>query len=318
MSVRTRFAPSPTGLLHLGHARAAFEAFGFAAQNGGTCLLRVEDIDHTRCLSSYAQAIYRDLDWLGLDWPLPVRVQSQHYQDYIDVIIRLIEMGVAYPSTLSRADLKAGKIPGPETPLSFSDRDIEKWSEYSLNIIALPLSDDLKSQKLIVSCLEDQKLVEKPSLPFTIRLDLRATLSIMSEQSLIFQNLSQRTPINAGALIEKDARASLFNWAISDRPDPIIARRDIAVSYDIAVTHDDALQNITHIIRGQDLEDQTPFHILIQSLMGWPRPIYYHHDLVLRADGEKLAKRNLDTSLEQLRASGQSLEEIKHLSAYAS
>ena len=79
MSVRTRFAPSPTGLLHLGHARAAFEVFGFAAQHGGTCLLRIEDIDHTRCLPSYTQAIYKDLDWLGLDWPLPVRVQNKHY-----------------------------------------------------------------------------------------------------------------------------------------------------------------------------------------------------------------------------------------------
>ena len=177
MSVRTRFAPSPTGLLHLGHARAAFEVFGFAAQHGGTCLLRIEDIDHTRCLSSYTQAIYRDLDWLRLDWPLPVRVQNKHYKDYIDVIIRLVEMGLAYPSTLSRAELKAGKRAGPETPLSFSDFECERWGEYSLTLFKLPLSEYPKTKNLILSCLESQKLAEKPHLPFAIRLDLRTALS---------------------------------------------------------------------------------------------------------------------------------------------
>ena len=128
--------------------------------------------------------------------------------------------------------------------------------------------------------------------------------------------MNQADALKTGEILETDARTSLVKWVNSDRPDPIIARRDISVSYDIAVTHDDALQHITHIVRGQDLEDQTPLHILIQFLMGWPRPIYYHHDLVLRADGEKLAKRNLDTSLEHLRSHGQSLKEIKHLSAY--
>ena len=316
MSVRTRFAPSPTGLLHLGHARAAFEAFGFADQHGGTCLLRIEDIDHTRCLPSYTQAIYRDLDWLRLDWPLPVRVQNKHYKDYIDVIIRLIEMGLAYPSTLSRAELKAGKRAGPETPLSFSDFECEKWSEYSLTSFKLPLSEYPKTKNLILSCLESQKIAEKPNLPFAIRLDLKVALSKVSEQSLTHQYMNQADALKTGEILETDARTSLVKWVKSDRPDPIIARRDISVSYDIAVTHDDALQHITHIVRGQDLEDQTPLHILIQLLMGWPQPIYYHHDLVLRADGEKLAKRNLDTSLEHLRSHGQSLKEIKHLSAY--
>ncbi|WP_427452500.1 tRNA glutamyl-Q(34) synthetase GluQRS [Litorimonas sp. WD9-15] len=314
MTLRTRFAPSPTGQLHLGHARAAFEAFGFAREQGGTCLLRIEDIDHTRCRPDYMRGIYEDLDWLGLDWPLPVRVQSRHIADYMGVVRELVGRGLAYPCTLTRGDIKARKTCGPATSLSFSKDVLMAWGDYSLHGIesAYRLSDE--TIEILTQCLDNAARRESPTLPFSIRFNLQAALSEVSEQSLTYQEISRRDCVDRVKKVEKQNAFNVLNdWVQSDRPDPIIARRDIATSYDIAVTHDDALQNITHIVRGRDLADQTPLHVLLQTLMGWPTPIYYHHDLVLRENGEKLAKRNLDTALASLREAGQSVAEIKRL-----
>lgn len=314
MTTRTRFAPSPTGQLHLGHARAAFEAFGFARDQDGTCLLRVEDIDHTRCRPDYTRGIYEDLDWLGLDWPLPVRVQSQHIADYMGVVRELVERGLAYPCTLTRGDIKAGKTCGPATPLSFNKDVLMAWSDCSLQAIESSYSLSDETVEILIQCLENAVRSENPTLPFSIRLNLQAVLKDVSEQSLIYQEISRRDCVDRVKRAEKRNVFNVLNdWVQSDRPDPIIARRDIATSYDIAVTHDDAFQNITHVVRGRDLADQTPLHVLLQTLMGWPTPIYYHHDLVLREDGEKLAKRNLDTTLASLREAGQSVAEIKRL-----
>jgi len=315
---RTRFAPSPTGQLHLGHARAAFEAFNFAQVRGGTCLLRIEDIDHTRCRPDYTRGIYTDLDWLGLDWPLPVRVQSANRQDYAKVIANLVERGLAYPCTQSRSAIKAGAKIGPDSKLSFEDRDLAIWSDCSLSSLSGPLISEVKKQERVLKCLSVSSEQENPMLPFAIRLNLTRALQEVSDQSLTYINIEaesrDKEPIQ---VINIDALPFLADWARSDRVDPIIARRDIATSYDIAVTHDDALQSITHVVRGKDLEAQTPLHVLIQRLMGWPTPIYYHHDLVLREDGEKLAKRNLDTALATLREAGQSLVDVKHMAGWA-
>lgn len=311
---RTRFAPSPTGPLHLGHARAAFEAFEFARVRGGTCLLRVEDIDHTRCRPDYAHGIYADLDWLGLDWPLPVRAQSAHRKDYAKVIANLVERGFAYPCTQSRSALKAGAVPGPDAKLTFDERDLVIWSDCSLLSLSDASYSERKKRDVVLNCLSVSSEQENSTLPFVIRLNLTRILEEVSDQSLAYANIevqSLKTAYLDGDI--KDARLFLEAWASSDRPDPIIARRDIGTSYDIAVTHDDALQSITHVVRGKDLEAQTPLHVLIQTVMGWPTPTYYHHDLVLREDGEKLAKRNLDTALASLRADGQSVAEVKRL-----
>jgi len=192
--MRTRFAPSPTGRLHLGHALAAKEAFGFER-----CLLRIEDIDHTRCKADYTLGIYQDLDWLGFDWPLPVRVQSRHYIDYAKVVAELLERGLAYPCQLTRSELKAGERTDPNTELA---------PETFLKPFTHP----------------DGSPNTKPARP-------------------------------EGR--EVDARATLMEWAQSSRPDPIIARKDIGVSYHIAVTHDDHIQGITHVVRGMDLFEET-------------------------------------------------------------
>jgi len=263
----TRFAPSPTGRLHLGHALAAKEAFGF-----GPCLLRIEDIDHTRCKPDYTLGIYEDLNWLGFDWPIPVRVQSRHYLDYAKVVAKLLERGLAYPCKLTRSELKTGKRSAPDAALSIDDFLRPFGTETELN--------------------------PSPSLPYAIRLNLAQALDLENGDPLTF------TELGSGKSHEVDAKPPLTDWVNSARPDPIIARKDIGVSYHIAVTHDENLQGITHVVRGMDLFDETPLHILIQRLMGWPIPIYHHHGLLKREDGEKLSKRGLDTSLHALRENG--------------
>lgn len=292
----TRFAPSPTGRLHLGHVLAAKEAFGFGAAEDAMCLLRIEDIDHTRCKHKYTLGIYEDLNWLGFDWPIPVRQQSRHYQDYASVIASLVERGLAYPCALTRADIKIGKKSDPDIRLSTS----EFLNHYTLQ--------------------DTQKPNPFPALPYAIRLNLSKALELLSDCSLTFVETGEAAKDMKVKIedrkngdetgLEIDARAPLKVWAESDRPDPIIARKDIGASYHIAVTHDDELQGITHVVRGMDLFDETPLHVLIQKLMGWRTPIYHHHALMRREDGEKLSKRGLDTSIETLRENSLTAQQV--------
>ena len=277
----TRFAPSPTGRLHIGHALAAKQAFGFRPSDETQCLLRIEDIDHTRCKPEYTLGIYEDLDWLGFDWPIPVRVQSHHYLDYAQVVTTLLERGLAYPCQLTRSQLKAGERSNPETLISLTD---------FLAPFKSPDSTHDSAAKL------------KPHLPYAIRLNLTKALDLIGDDSLIFSEMVEA--FSSGKSQDVDAKIALTEWSKSDRPDPIIARKDIGVSYNIAVTHDDHLQGITHVVRGMDLFDETPLHVLIQKLMGWSTPIYHHHALLRHEDGEKLSKRGLATSLQSLRENG--------------
>lgn len=273
--MRTRFAPSPTGHLHIGHARAAQEAFGFADKHSGQCLLRIEDTDHTRCKPVYTRSIYADLDWLGFDWPLPVRVQSQHYPEYAQVVLTLLDRGLAYPCTLTRSDIKAGQRPSPQNPTE--------------------INNNLQVMNIVSEAAHD----ENPKLPFAIRLDLQKAIKSVSKDDLSFEETG---PVHFGT--------HHIGAALEKKDDPIIARKDIGCSYMIAGPHDDALQGITHVVRGADLFDETPLQILVQSLMEWPRPVYYHHDLVLNNMGAKLSKRNLDTTLQSLREAGQTPQDI--------
>lgn len=282
MTALTRFAPSPTGRLHLGHAHAAASVFSFASEQGATALLRIEDIDHTRCRAELTEGIYEDLTWLGYAWPKPVREQSAHYSDYAKVTIDLIERGLAYPCTLSRTQLNSGaRTPRPE---SFPHGE------------AARICDKIRSAARL----------KTPSLPFAIRLNLKAALKRMPG-ALPYQD--------TGA--SRNALSSLQSWANSTRPDPIIARRDIGTSYHIAVTHDDKLQNITHIVRGADFIDQTPLHVLIQNLMDWPTPIYHHHALIVDAAGRKLSKSAKDQTIQSLRMSGASPADVLSLAKAA-
>ena len=278
MPLLTRFAPSPTGRLHLGHAHAAACVFDFAAKNDWTALLRIEDIDHTRCRPEMTEGILEDLAWLGFDWPKPVRVQSDHYSAYAKIIIDLIQRGLAYPCTLTRSQIKAGT--GTASPGMMAHGK------------AARVCDQLRSAVRL----------KTPSLPFVIRLNLEAALK-RAPQHLPYQE--------SGAL--QQALPSLLAWASSNRPDPIIARRDIGVSYHIAVTHDDHRQGITHIVRGADFIEQTPLRVLIQNLMGWETPTYHHHALITDAAGRKLSKSAKDQTLLSLRESGMSPADVLSL-----
>ena len=256
----TRFAPSPTGYLHLGHAKAAFEAFGFAARHKGQCLLRIEDIDHTRCRADYTNAIYEDLSWLGFNWPAPVRVQSDHIAQYKAVIESLATRGLAYSCVKTRAQIKT----------------------------------ELGARGLTVYTRDEASPLPAHREGAAWRLSIRACRAALGAE---FDKLSYQEVQPSGALARINANADA-------QGDVIIGRKDIGVSYHIACTHDDALQNVTHIVRGDDIKAQTGLHVLLQSLMGWPTPIYHHHALLLRADGQKLAKRNEDTSIRSMRAGG--------------
>lgn len=278
-SAITRFAPSPTGLLHLGHALAAAEVFEFAARKSGLALLRTEDIDHTRCRPEYIHGIYEDLSWLGYSWPTPVRVQSEHYSDYAKVVTDLVQRGLAYSCVLSRSDLKAGK------------RTLR------------PNSPSHAEAGRVCERLRKSVRLKTPSLPFSVRLDLKAALR-RAPAKLSFQE--------AGT--SHQALPDLHAWAASDRPDPIIARKDIGASYHIAVTHDDHLQGVTHVVRGEDFLDQTPLHVLIQNLMGWTTPHYHHHALVTDGTGRKLSKSDKDITIQSLRESGLNPRDVLSLS----
>ena len=274
----TRFAPSPTGRLHLGHAYAAHAVF--SSQEGGDPkpILRIEVIDHTRCRPEFTDGIYEDLSWLGYRWQTPIRTQSQHYSDYAKVVIDLLQRGLAYDCTLSRSDLKAGKR--TKVPDSPSHAETGRVCER----------------------LRRAAQYKTPSLPFAVRLNLKAAL----------RRAPAKLPYDDVGDI-KQALPSLREWSASDRPDPIIARRDIGASYHIAVTHDDHLQGITHIIRGEDFLDQTPLHVLIQHLMEWDTPRYSHHPLITDETGRKLSKTNKDLTIQFLRESGMSPDDVLSL-----
>jgi len=247
--VLTRFAPSPTGYLHLGHALAAKEAFSFRP-----CLLRIEDIDHTRCKPKFTDAIYEDLAWLGFTWPKPVRVQSEHMADYQDVLNTLGEQGLTYRCFKTRRELDIS----PPAPLSSNQ--------------------------------EENHMAD--GLPFALRLNLKACRDHITS-SLKYKDTGEEKTVDLKAL-----------------EDIVLARKDIGTSYHIAVTHDDALQDITHVVRGADFIEQTPYHVLLQNLLGYPTPIYRHHALLLREDGEKLSKRNRDTTIRSLREKGLTPQQV--------
>ena len=263
---RTRFAPSPTYYLHLGHAASAFYVWRAAEEAGGDVLLRIEDIDTTRCRPEYTQAIFDDLEWLGLTWPEPVRIQSNHFDDYRRCVDDLNARGLAYRCFRTRselAELSDTRRPGPHP------RDQE---------------DELLAQ----------------GVPFAWRLSInRARDQLGSEWSrLAYKELTDE------GLQHRRADPTLEG-------DIVIARKDSPSAYHIAATHDDALQGVSHIIRGEDLIEAPHIQSLLQVLFGWARPIYQHHPLVLDEAGKKLSKRQKSISIASLRADGMTADQIR-------
>jgi len=272
----TRFAPSPTGYLHLGHAHSALFAWRAAREAGGRFLLRIEDIDRTRCRPEYTAAILEDLAWLGLDWDGPVRVQSEHFAEYRTVLGSLSARGLLYPCFCTRAEIARevaaiGAAPhGPDGPL------------YPGTCRRL-------------SPAEQQARIASGE-PYALRLDMGAALATL-DGPLFFDELGE------GRLRCDPARFG----------DAVLARKDTPASYHLCVTHDDALQGVTLVTRGEDLKPATDLHRLIQSLMGWPAPAYRHHALLLGPDGRRLAKRDGAPALRDLRAAGLDAAEVREM-----
>lgn len=266
----TRFAPSSTGGLHLGHALSALLAFDAAQAVGGRFVLRIEDIDTVRCRPEHVTGILEDLAWLGLSWEEPVRHQSRHLTDYAPVLERLIAAGLVRACTRSRREVveAAARAPQAGDPVDTPD------------------------------AAEGQ--------PVAWRLDLEALERWLAGRALSFvetgagpDGQAGRIPVSAGEIAAKLGQV-------------ILGRKDAGTSYHLACTHDDALQGVSHVIRGRDLYDCTGLHVVIQTLMGWPTPTYHHHRLLLGPDGKRLAKRDRAETLAALRAQGVSAAEVRH------
>ena len=247
-----RFAPSPNGFLHLGHAYSALLNARMAAESGGRFLLRIEDTDQTRARPEFVTAIFEDLAWLGLDWERPVRIQSEHLRVYDANLQKLWAMGAIYPCFCSRKQAMAHALPG---------HDPEGQPLYGGTCRTLPR--DEAGRRIAAGHIHGW------------RLDTSS-----------------------------DAEASMWG-------DAVIAKPRVGSSYHIAVVTDDALQGVTHVVRGKDIEAATPLHRLLQRRLGLPSPHYHHHGLILDAQGQKLSKSAGSTSLRQLRAEGMTAEAIR-------
>ncbi len=268
----TRFAPSPTGRLHRGHAFSALTAWTAARETAGRFLLRIEDIDPTRCRPEYEAAILEDLDWLGLDWEIPVRRQSDHLTDYAAVIDVLHGRDLLYRCFRTRSEIMAVIGDAPHGPSDAARPG--------------PHSPD-----------EEARLLDQGQ-PFAWRLSLdRARDALGDDQwgDLTF------TEDGIGQIVVRPEAAG----------DVILARKDAGVAYHLAVTHDDAVQGVTHVIRGQDLFEATHVQRLIQTLMGWPAPVYRHHALLTGPDGRRYAKRDGAITLAALRDGGVSAQALR-------
>ncbi|MBX9821543.1 tRNA glutamyl-Q(34) synthetase GluQRS [Afipia birgiae] len=280
-----RFAPSPNGFLHLGHARSALLNFDLARQSGGRMLLRVEDIDAMRCRPEYEQAIYEDLAWLGISWEEPVRRQSEHLALYREAVERLSRDGLLYPAFESRTEI-ARMVEEKERSGAWP-RDPDGAPFYPG--IGRHLAEVERAQRL------------RAGAPYALRLDMAAAAA--RARTLTWTEQGAGPDGETG-----DVLARPEQWG-----DVILARKDTPTSYHLAVAIDDALQGVTHVVRGQDLFWATGVHRLLQELLGLPQPVYRHHALVLDDAGQKLSKSTRSTALRDLRASGATPAEVRRL-----
>jgi len=269
--VVTRFAPSPTGYLHLGHVRSALEGRRAAREAGGRFLLRIEDIDHTRCRPEYDAAIVEDLAWLGLDWDGPIRRQSGHFEDYRAALGRLDVGGLLYPCFCTRREIqveiaRAGGAPQGELGARYPGT----------------------CRHLSTGQREERR---RSALDYALRLDVAAALA-------------RTGPLD---WYEGEERVTADPRALGD---VVLARKEAPTSYHLAVTVDDALQGVSLVTRGADLFAATHIHRLLQALLGFPAPRYRHHPLLTDPQGRRLAKRDRALTIRSMREAGMSPAEI--------
>ena len=276
-----RFAPSPNGYLHLGHALSALLNADNARAAGGLLLLRIEDIDATRCRPEYEAEIYEDLAWLGVRWEQPVRRQSENFDDYRAALARLEAMGLIYPSFESRAEIaRLVAAQGTDWP-----RDPDGAPLYQGDAKSMAPADRVRR----IAAGE----------PYALRLDMTAALKRIGP--LTWSETGQG-PAGEGGIVAADSSA----WG-----DVILARKETPTSYHLAVVVDDAAQGVTDVVRGRDLFHATAVHRLLQALLDLPQPRYHHHRLILDSDGRKLSKSTAATGLRELRAQGVTADDIR-------
>jgi len=265
LSLRTRFAPSPTGLLHVGNAWSALQCQAWAEQQHAELILRIEDIDHTRCRAEFAAAMIEDLHWLGLRWQGEAIYQSRRRQAYRQALHQLRAMDVIYPCFCTRKQIR-----GEIARMASAPHAEDAVMAYPGTCRSLTPGD------------QQQRMQQQP---FAWRLDTAKAMRTAGER-----------------LTWRESSGQMHRVRVDD--DIVIGRKDIGVSYHLAVVVDDAAQSITHIIRGRDLAASTAIHRLLQQMLGLPEPVYIHHPLLLDAKGKRLAKRNHATTLSSLRRMG--------------
>jgi glutamyl-Q tRNA(Asp) synthetase len=278
-----RFAPSPNGFLHLGHAYSALLNADLARARNGRFLLRIEDIDATRCRPEYETAIYEDLAWLGLAWETPVRRQSEQFAAYRTALVRLDAQGLVYASFESRAEI-AQLVRERETRGPWP-RDPDGAALYPGSANAL--SAEARARRVAAG------------EPYALRLDIAAAAARVGALTWSEQDADGRI-----ATITADPMA----WG-----DIVLARKETPTSYHLSVVVDDAAQGITDVVRGRDLFAATAVHRLLQALLGLPGPVYRHHPLILDADGQKLSKSTHATGLRELRIGGAIPADIRRM-----
>lgn len=282
-----RFAPSPNGELHLGHAYSALLNDRLARASNGRLLLRIEDIDLTRCTIEFEEGIYRDLRWLGIRWEEPVRRQSEHFEDYTRALETLVDAGLVYPSFMSRGEVRA--------IISESEAEGKTWPRDPDGVPLFPPAERHLSEKE-----RRRRIAEGEAYAWRINID-EAARHVGS--ALTWEEQGEGPDGESGTI-----RANPQAWG-----DVVIARKEVPTSYHLAVVIDDALQGITHVVRGRDLFHATGMQRLLQELLGFSAPVYLHHDLVLADDGRKLSKSRRDTGLAALREAGLTPEDIRRM-----
>jgi glutamyl-Q tRNA(Asp) synthetase len=284
-----RFAPSPNGFLHLGHALSALINFDMAHAVGGRLLLRIEDIDRTRCHPEFEAAIYEDLSWLGIIWEEPVRRQSEHFHDYRAALARLDAQALVYPSFESRAEIAAlvaeRETKGPRRDPWPRDPD------------GAPLYPGIAKA---LSTAERRRRIEAGEV-YALRLDMAAARARAGR--LDWTETGVGPGGESGAVAAAPAA-----WG-----DVVLARKETPTSYHLSVVVDDALQGVSQVVRGEDLFWSTSVHRLLQELLGLPAPTYHHHRLVLDPDGRKLSKSTRATALRTLRQDGATPAQIRQM-----
>ncbi len=280
-----RFAPSPNGRLHLGHAYSALMNERLAGHLQGDLLLRIEDIDLTRCRPEFEQGIRDDLAWLGISFAREVRRQSLHFDNYREALDRLEAMGLIYPCFCSRQEIK----------------DVVRQREATTGIPWPRDPDGAPLYPCICPVLGEAEMRRRREAgePHVLRLAMYRALARAVGESLSYLLFDE-----AGG--EREISVDPRRWG-----DVVLARKDVPTSYHLSVVVDDALQGVSHVVRGQDLEAATEIHVLLQRLLGLPTPRYHFHRLLSDETGQKLAKSRLSRSLADLRADGVTPEAIR-------